>query len=130
MKKQVIRFGPFKDFIADGVKIGNTIYLSGVVSINEKGEVVGADDYPAQIRQSYANIKVVLGKFGATMNDIVDEMWLVTDMESTMGSIGDLFAVRAECYGGTPAVSQTMVQVAGLVMPELMIEIKCVAMVD
>ena len=28
-EKQVVAFGPFKDFIADGVRVGDTIQLSG-----------------------------------------------------------------------------------------------------
>jgi enamine deaminase RidA (YjgF/YER057c/UK114 family) len=38
-----------------------------------------------------------------------------------------LFAARAEIYGKKPDVSQTLVQVAGLVDPSFKIEIKCIA---
>lgn len=125
--KTVVRFGPFKDFIANGVRVGDALYLSGQVSVGEDGSVVGAGDLAAQVRQAYANVKEVLDQFGATMDDIVDEMWLVTDMQATMGNIEELFTIRAEAYGKNPEVTQTAVQVAGLVMPELMIEIKCIA---
>lgn len=128
-EKQVVRFGPFKDFIASGVRVGDTIYLSGQVSVDARGEVVGVGNLSAQVRQAYANVKEVLGHFDATMEHIVDEMWLVTDMEETMSNVEELFILRAGAYGGTPQVSQNLVQVAGLVMPELLIEIKCVAKV-
>ncbi|MFV1979656.1 MAG: Rid family hydrolase [Rhodothermia bacterium] len=125
--KQVVRFGPFKDYIANGVKVGDTIYLSGQVGLDAEGKIGGAGDLAAQVRKAYANVAEVLGEFGATMDDIVDEMWLVTNVQNTMENIEELFGIRAEAYGGTPEVSQTLVQVAGLVMPELLIEIKCVA---
>lgn len=128
INKEVTRFGPFKDLIANGVKVGDTLYLSGQVSLDSEGGVVGAGDLGAQVRQAYANIEEVLARFGATMDNIVDEMWLVTDMQDAMGQIDDIFAVRADAYGGRPDVTQTMVQVAGLVMPELLIEIKCTAL--
>ncbi|WP_457652866.1 hypothetical protein [Rhodocaloribacter sp.] len=51
----------------------------------------------------------------------------MTDMQNTMTNIEALFGIRAEACGKAPEVSQTLVQVAGLVMPELLIEIKCVA---
>jgi len=47
-----------------------------------------------------------------------------------MGSeekMGAFFGARAEAYGGNPQVAQSLIQVAALVMPELMIEIKVVA---
>ena len=127
MEKQVERFGPFKDFIADGVKVNNTIYLSGAVSIDMTGQVVGTDDFFAQVEQTYSNIAAVLERFGATMDDIADEMWLVTDISIPMSNLQAMGLSREKAYGGTPQVTQTMVQVAGLVMPELMIEIKCIA---
>lgn len=125
--KQVARFGAFKDFIASGVKVGNTLYLSGQVSIDNEGNVVGEGDFGAQVQQAYSNVGEVLAKFDATMDNIVDEMWLVTDIKEAMDNIETLFGIRAEAYGGNPDVTQTMVQVAGLVMPELLIEIKCIA---
>ncbi|MDX1531585.1 MAG: Rid family hydrolase [Rhodothermales bacterium] len=127
--REVARFGPFKDYIADGVRHGDTIYLSGQVSLNGEGDLVGAGALAAQVRQSYANVKEALSHFGATMDDVVDEMWLVTDMDAAMGSVDELFGIRADAYGKSPDVAQTMIRVAGLVMPELMIEIKCVARV-
>ena len=126
-KKEVVREGPFKNFIADGVKVGNALYLSGQVSLDSEGNVVGAGDIIAQSRQAYAHVKATLEKFGATMDNIVDEIFFVTDMSAAMGNLEALFAARQQAYGKQPEVSQTMVQVAGLVMPDLLIEIKCVA---
>lgn len=125
--KEVVRFGPFKDLIANGVKIGSTLYLSGQVSLDVDGNIVGADDLAEQVRQAYANVRQVLETFDATMENIVDEMWFVTDMNNTMARIDEIFDIRAEAYGGSPDVTQTLVQAAGLVMPELLIEIKCIA---
>ena len=42
-------------------------------------------------------------------------------------NIKSVFGARADAYGGKPEVSQTLVQVAALILPELKIEIKCVA---
>ena len=126
-ERQVARHGPFADFIANGVKVGNMIYLSGQVSVDDQGQVVAQGDLVAQSRQAYAHIRSALEELGATMADIVDETVFVTDISAVMANLEPLFAARAEAYGGQPQVSQTLVQVAALVMPELMIEIKCVA---
>ncbi len=128
--KEVVAFGPFKDFIADGVRMGDTIHLSGAVSIDAKGQPMHPGDIVGQARQAYTNIAEVLQKFGLTMDDIAYETLFVTDMSAVMGSeekVGAFFGARAEAYGGNPRVAQSLIQVAGLVMPELMIEIKVVA---
>ena len=129
-KKEVVAFGPFKDFIADGVRVGDTIHLSGAVSVDERGQTLHAGDIVKQAQHAYAHIAKVLEKFGATMDDITDETLFVTDMSAIMGSkdkMGAVFGARAEAYGGDPQVAQSLIEVAGLVSPELMIEIKVVA---
>lgn len=126
-EKTVVREGPFAEFIPDGVRVGNLITLSGQVSLDEHEQVVAPGDLVGQARQAYANVARTLDKLGAGMGDIVDEIFFVTDVGAAMENIEALWAVRAEAYGGDPQVSQTTLQVSGLVMPELMIEIKVIA---
>jgi 2-iminobutanoate/2-iminopropanoate deaminase len=42
------------------VKVDNTIYVSGQVSHDDKGNIVGRGNMEAQMRQTYANIEKVL----------------------------------------------------------------------
>jgi enamine deaminase RidA (YjgF/YER057c/UK114 family) len=128
-EKQEVRKGPFARFIADGVRSGDVVTLSGQVSIDAKGAVVAPGDLVGQTRQVYGLIGGILSEFGATMENVVDEMWLVTDIADAMAKSREMFALRGEVYGERAAVSQTMVQVGGLVMPELLIEIKVIARV-
>jgi 2-iminobutanoate/2-iminopropanoate deaminase len=125
-ERQIVRDGPFKAIIADGVKAGNTIYLSGQVSVDAVGQTVGAD-ITAQLRHAYRNVAVVLAKFDATMGDIVDETVFVTDIDEFLAKAPQLFAVRAEEFGREPQISQTLVQVARLGSPDWLLEIKCIA---
>ena len=53
--------------------------------------------------------------------------WFVTDIDDCMAQVEVLFAERHRIYGKAPEVSQTLVQVAGLVDPSFKIEIKCIA---
>jgi enamine deaminase RidA (YjgF/YER057c/UK114 family) len=59
---------------AQSVKVGDTIYLSGQVSHDDRGNIVGLGDMEAQMRQAYANIQKVLAQYGAAMENIVDEI--------------------------------------------------------
>jgi 2-iminobutanoate/2-iminopropanoate deaminase len=109
---------------SQAVKVDNTIYLSGQVSHDDKGNIVGRGDMEAQMRQAYANIKKVLAQYGATMDNIVDEVLFVTDMDAA-------FAARVKCKqevfsGNNPVLASTIVQIQRLAFPELMVEIKCI----
>jgi len=65
---------------SQAVKVDNTIYVSGQVSHDDKGNIVGRGDMQVQMRQAYANIEKVLAQYGATIDNIVDEVPFVTDM--------------------------------------------------
>ena len=90
---------------AQAVKVGDTIYVSGQLSHDDQGNMVApapldpagkiADhgNMGAQMAQSYANIKKVLAEFGATMDNIVEEVLYVTDMDAAFAVAG---AVRQQ----------------------------------
>lgn len=127
--RRVVREGPFRKIIADGVQVGDTIYLSGQVSVDGEGSTIGAGDISAQVKQAYANVRTVLESFGATMADVVDETVFVTDIDGFLGRGDELFGLRAEMFGGDPQISQTLVQVARLGSADWLLEIKCIARV-
>jgi enamine deaminase RidA (YjgF/YER057c/UK114 family) len=90
------------------------------------GNIVGFGDMEAQMRQVYTNIRKVLAQYGATMDNIVDEILFVTDMDMAFAAA---VKCRQEIFFGTPVVASTIVQIQRLAFPELMIEIRCVAKV-
>lgn len=131
-QRQVVADGPFKGFIADGVRVGNTIHLSGAVSVDTEGNAMHSGDVVAQLVRAYESVADVLDKFGASMSDIVYETIFVTDMEGLMGNeetLNAFFSARAKAYGGRPQVSQSLIGVCRLIMPELMVEVQVVAQV-
>jgi enamine deaminase RidA (YjgF/YER057c/UK114 family) len=125
VSKQVFRSGPYADLIAQGVKVGNTLYLSGQVGMDEAGNIPAS--MAEQTVLAYANIRAVLAEFGAGFDNIVDETFLVTSVEETHDQLEAIFGARAEAYGGIPEVTQTLIGVAALLLPELKLEIKCIA---
>jgi len=50
---------------------GKLVFVSGILSRNAKGEIVGKGDMAAQIGQVFENIKTALAAAGATMADVV-----------------------------------------------------------
>jgi 2-iminobutanoate/2-iminopropanoate deaminase len=109
---------------SQAVKVGDTIYVSGQVSHDDEGKIVGRGDMEAQRRQAYANIQKMLEQYGATMDNVIDEVLFVTDMNTAFTAA---VKCRQEVFSGQPVVASTIVQIQRLAFPDLMIEIKCVA---
>ena len=111
---------------SQAVKVDNTIYVSGQVSHDDKGNIVGRGDMEMQVRQAYANIEKVLAQYGATMDNIVEEVLFATDMEKA-------FAARVKCkqevFSGNPVLASTIVQIQRLAFPDLLVEIRCICKV-
>jgi len=114
---------------AQAEKVDDTIYLSGQLSHDDQGNLVGADplDMETQMRQTYANAKKILGEFDATLDNVVEEVIYVTDMDQAMSVAGP---VRKEAYGSDkPQVACTILVTPRLAFPTQLIEIKFVAKV-
>ena len=125
MERKVFRSGPYAELIAQAVQVGDVIYLSGQVGVDEQGDA--PDSLVAQTTLAYEHVKAVLAEFGATLHNVVEETVFVTDMAQTMAQVQEVFAARVAAYGGRPDVTQTLVAVSALVDPAFKIEIKCTA---
>jgi reactive intermediate/imine deaminase len=101
-----------------------TIYISGQIAYDAQGNVVGAGDMKAQAEQVFKNLQAALTAAGAKFSDVVKMNSYITDM-SKVQAVRD---VRAKYFGDTTPAS-TFVQVAGLVRPELLLEIEVIAVV-
>ena len=111
---------------AQAVQVKDTIYISGQVSHDDKGSIVGLGNMEVQMRRAYANIQKVLAEYKATMDNLVDEVLFVSDMDAAFAAA---VKCRQEVFSGTPVVASTIVQIQRLAFPELMIEIRCIARV-
>lgn len=105
-----------------GVQVGNTIYVSGHVSQDADGKVVGEGDMGAQTRQVFASIQAVLTEAGATMEDVVKITTYITDM----ARYAEFSAVRAEVFPNAGMASAT-VACTELVRPEFLVEVETIA---
>lgn len=105
---------------------GRTIHLSGQVAMNQAGEIVGLNDLGAQAEQTFANLAAGLEAAGATFRDVVKLTIYVT-------SVAELPAFRKvrDRYVNTESPpASTLVQVAGLALPGLAIEIDAIAVME
>ena len=128
MNKKLYRTGPYADFFSQGVQVGNVLTLAGQLGDNEDGGVPA--DIKDQMINCYTNIKNVLSEFGATLDNVIDETWFVTDVDKCMENISDIFDERENIYGCKPEVSQTLIGISALVQPQYKLEIKVIAYIE
>jgi 2-iminobutanoate/2-iminopropanoate deaminase len=110
--------------ISLGIRVGNLVFVSGQVAVDERGVNVGGDDFEAQARQVFANLSTVLTNAGSGLEHVVKVSILVTDM----GFLDQIVPLRREFFT-TPYPADTIAQVVSLADPAWLIEIDAVAVV-
>ena len=102
-----------------------TIYISGQIAFDKDGKIVGAPgDMKAQAEQVFKNLEAALAAAGAKFSDVVKMNSYITDM-SKIQAVRDVRAL----YFKDVSPASTFVQVAGLVRPELLLEVEVIAVV-
>lgn len=108
-----------------GVRAGETLYIAGQISQNAASEIVGIGDPIAQAEQVWANILAILEAAGGQPRDLVKITVYLADVNDMAAE----FAVRVRCLGDDPWPPATLVQVAKLGLPELLMEIDAIAVI-
>jgi enamine deaminase RidA (YjgF/YER057c/UK114 family) len=104
---------------------GKTVYVSGQVGVNVRGEVVGKGDLRAQAEQTFENLKLALAAVGATFRDVVKTNLYVVSLKPEHVPV--LREVRSRYINPEQPPASTLVGVAALVGADWLIEIEAVA---
>ena len=105
-----------------------TVYTAGQVSIDERGELVGGSDLAAQTEQAMRNVGLALAAAGAGYADIVKITTYVVNYRSEQRAI--IGKARAPFFAAGEPPASTLVGVMALALPEWLVEIEAVAVVD
>jgi enamine deaminase RidA (YjgF/YER057c/UK114 family) len=105
------------------VRVGNNVYVSGTVGRGADGEVVTGGVYE-QAKQAIANIATALQHAGASLDEVVRTRIYLVDI----GQQDELARAHREAFRDIRPAS-TMVQVAALATPEMLVEIEADAIV-
>ena len=106
-------------------KAGNTLYIAGQVAQDVNGNTVGKGDFETQVRQVYENLKSIVEEAGGTLQNIVKKTTYLTHYSY----IDTYRSVRNE-YFPEPCPPNTLLIIDSLALPEYMIEIEAVAVLD
>lgn len=106
---------------------GKTIYVSGQVGVNAKGEIVGKADLRKQTEQTYENIKTALAAAGATFHDVIKMNLYVVGLKPE--HVPMLREIRSRYISAERPPASTLVGVSALVGADWLIEIEVIALV-
>jgi len=102
---------------------GRTVYIAGQVAFDSTGALVGAGDFRAQAERVYANLRIALASVGATFSDVVKMTTFITDL----ANVAALREVRGKYLDPARPPANSLIGVATLARPELLLEIEAVA---
>jgi enamine deaminase RidA (YjgF/YER057c/UK114 family) len=107
---------------------GKTVYVSGQVSVNARGEVVGKGDLRVQTAHVFENIKLALAAAGATFRDVVKTNLYVVGLKPE--HVPMLREVRSRYVSADHPPASTLVGVSALVGADWLIEIEAIAVIS
>ena len=101
-----------------------TIFCAGQTSTDDEGKPVHLNDMRGQINQAMDNLEIVLREAGAGLSDVVRLNYYTTDVDLLLEAydavVGRL--AEADCQP-----TSTLLGVASLAFPELLVEIEATA---
>ena len=112
---------------SQGIEVTNAsrvLYCAGQASVDENGKPVHVGDMRKQVEQAFRNLETVLKASGFGLANVVRLNYYTTDVDAFLEA-GDVFGSRLAAAASQP--SGTLLGVAKLAFPGLMIEIEATA---
>jgi len=106
----------------DAVRVGQLVFVSGCLGVDEQLNVIGGDDVAAQARAALTGLGRILEASGATFADVCKVTVYLTDIDDRPV----INPVREEFFGSSRPAS-TLVQVCALAIPGAKVEIDAIA---
>jgi 2-iminobutanoate/2-iminopropanoate deaminase len=106
---------------------GKMVFLSGQVGLNKQGEMVGKDDFGAQVAQAFSNLKSALAAAGATPTDVIKLNYYVVGLNHD--KLVAIRNVRDQFINKEHPPTSTLAGVQALFREDALIEIEAVAVI-
>jgi enamine deaminase RidA (YjgF/YER057c/UK114 family) len=114
--------------IASGSKL---VLMAGQVAWDADGSLVGKDDLAAQVEQCYLNVAAAVAEAGGTISDIAKlTIYVAGWTPDKMPLLQDGRARACAKLGVDLLAPGTLIGVAALFTPDLLVEIEAIAVID
>lgn len=111
--------------VATGSKI---VFIAGQVARDASGSPVGTNDLAAQVEQAFRNVSTAVTAAGGTFADVAKLTIYVVDWSpEKMAALGEGVARAAASADVDPLKPITLLGVAALAEPDLLVEIEAIA---
>ena len=126
MQKQIIRTpeAPGSTLFSQAVKIGATLYVSGIVGIDPKTNQMAGSTIQEQTRQALLNCESILRAGGAKLEHVVDVQVLLARPSDFVG----LNEEYAKFFATDPPARS--VAKLGVELPNVLVSIKLIAVLS
>lgn len=119
-----LQYGFSQIVVSQGAK---TVYLSGQVAWDEKGEIIGKGDLRTQTDAAFRNLERALSEAGAALKDVVSlRIYIV---QSVMPQSKPVSEALKQFFPDSPPAS-TWIGVQGLANEDFLIEVEAVAVIE
>ncbi len=107
---------------------GKIVYIAGQVALDKSGNLVGKDDFRAQVQQVFENLKAAVEASGGDFNSVVKmNYYCAASVDPSQMPV--VREVRDKYVNTANPPTSTFVFVQRLVRPEWLIEVDAVAVV-
>ena len=114
--------------IATGSKL---VFMAGQVAWDADGALVGKGDLAAQVEQCYLNVAAAVAEAGGTFDDVAKLTTYITGWTVDKMPLVQEGRTRALArIGVTSLAPGTLVGVAALFTPDILVEIEAMAVID
>jgi enamine deaminase RidA (YjgF/YER057c/UK114 family) len=114
--------------VATGSKL---VFMAGQVAWTADGTLVGKGNLAAQVEQCFLNVGAALAAAGGSLDDVVKLTIFVTDWNmDKMKLVSEGRARACEKLGVTLQAPSTLIGVAALYAPDLLVEVEAIAVID
>ena len=107
---------------SQAMRAGTLLFVSGQVSLDANGDLVGVGDAGVQTRQVMTNLQAMCAAAGATLNDVVKLTVYITNIDD----YAMVREVRGEFFTGPEYPASTLIANIALARPEFLVEIEAV----
>ena len=104
---------------------GAVVFIAGQVALDKSGNIVGKDDFKAQVQQVFENLSAAVEAAGGRFSDIIKLNYYLVDLSH----LPELREVRDKYIDLKNPPASTAVQVPKLFRLEFLIEVEAIAVV-